>query len=264
MSTRRCRRPRSRSPDPPHSSAAPTPMIVAHVLCPGPGRPGGACGAGLGARDRRPAPGGLSAFGPVRVRAGLPARGAPAEQSAGSVVAPAVRAGRPRQPAAGLDDLHDGGLHLHLLGHPRPQLVAGLRNQRLLHHHHGLLGAQRAGADLDRLRGGDDRTGPRRPPHQLPAHHLRGLQRPREGHEPAPSHRRVAAQRPGVPADAGPYRRPGDPRHLAERRRLDARPRADPHRLPDPHLFPRLRQRAIVGRHHGDGARRVGAGLRRL
>ncbi len=71
-------------------------------------------------------------------------------------------------------------------------------------------------------------------------------------------------ERPGVPADAGPYRRPGDPRHLAERGRLDARPRADAHRLPDPHLLPRLRQRAIVGRHHGDGARRVGAGLRRL
>ena len=76
--------------------------------------------------------------------------------------------------------------------------------------------------------------------------------------------RRIATQRPGFPADAGPYRRPGDPRHLAERRRLDARPRADAHRLPDPHLLPRLRRRAIVGRHHGDGARRVGAGLRRL
>ena len=58
------------------------------------------------------------------------------------------------------------------------------------------------GPDLDRLRGGDDRAGPRRPAHQLPADHLLRLQRPREGHQPPAPDRRLAPQRHRVPPDA--------------------------------------------------------------
>ncbi len=55
------------------------------------------------------------------------------------------------------------------------------------------LGFQQARRDrphLARLHRGDDRVGPGRAPHQLPAHHLLRLQRPREGHQPAPADRR--------------------------------------------------------------------------
>ncbi len=242
-------------------------MIVTHVLSLVVGALVALRRPGLGARDRRPAPGGQSPPGPVRLRAGLPARGAPAaEQCRGAVAAPAVRTGCPRQPAAGLDDLHDGWPSPASTGaRPRPHLVAGLRDQRLLHHHHGLLGAQRgragSGSPSWRRRSGwasSPSSSATCPPSTAPTTAAR---RARTGSAPSPDRHRT-------PQDflqtLQPCRRPREPRHLAERRRLDARPRADPHRLPDPHLLPRVRPRAIVGRHHGGGARRVGAGLRRL
>ena len=78
-STRRCRRPRSRSPDPPRTSAGAHLMIVTHSFALG-RRPGGLRRLGLGAEDRGPAPGRQSPPVAVRLRPGLPALGAPAAQ----------------------------------------------------------------------------------------------------------------------------------------------------------------------------------------
>ena len=234
---------------------------------PGRRRPGGARRPGLGAQDRRPAPEGLPAPGAVRLRAGLPDPGAPAPERPRwpSALRRHVRAGRPRQPAAGLDDPHDGGLHLHLLGHRRSQLVDGPSRS----------------------------ASPRSPPWDSPSptgpgriwiafveatiglglvalliSYLPTIYSAYNGREKGANRLRPIAGSPpsaaGFPSDPAPHRQPREPRALAERSRLDARPGADPHRLPDPHLLPRVRHRAVVGRHRRDGARRVGPGLRRL
>ncbi len=79
------------------------------------------------------------------------------------------------------------GLHLHLLGHGHDLTWSRAFEISVSSTHHaGLLRAHGNGPHRIGLRRGDDRAGPGRPPHQLPAHHLLGLQRSREGHEPPP------------------------------------------------------------------------------
>ena len=67
--------------------AGPHTMIVPHVLSLVLGAAGGAGDPGLGAQDRRPAPGGHSPPGAGRLRAGLPAPRAPVAERAADEVA---------------------------------------------------------------------------------------------------------------------------------------------------------------------------------
>ena len=104
-----------------------------------------------------------------------------------------VRAGGPGDPAPGVDARRHHRVHLHLLGGRRRHVAEVVRDQRLVGHHARVLGPVGEPPHLDQLRRGHHRTGARRPPDQLPPHHLRRPPRPREGHPHAPALRRDAA-----------------------------------------------------------------------
>ena len=215
-------------------------MIAAPHLVPAGRRRRRARHPGFGAQDRGPAPGGLPP--PVAAVFAFVYRLLVHRwrtDAAGQVAASAVRARRPGQPAAGLDDPHDGRLHLVFWG------TGGAHRSRAF---------EISGSSLTTM-GFAEPNGTGRIwiafveamiglglvallISYLPTIYLR-LQRAGEGHQPPAAGRRLAAHAPRSSPAAAAHRDARQPRVLEEPGRLDARPGADPHRLPDPLLLPR-------------------------
>ena len=241
-----------------------TPMIVLHVLSFVFGAAIVAGGSRLGAQDRRPAPGGLPAPVPVRLRRGPPAAGAPLGRptTRSASLAQALRAGCAGHPPVGLDDPDRSSAFTFIFwgtGHSAGSVRFEISVSSLT-----TLGFSEP---TGRRGSGSPSSRPRSAWASWPCSSATCL----------PSTPPTTAARRGstccAPSPASPRRRrdllqtlhrtgrPRQPGFLAARSptgSLDAR--ADPYGVPDPHVLPRGRTPTSRGWHHRGRSRRGRAG----